>query len=233
MILAIWQHLECPEGTPQDNSFDEVVCAGCMKKHDFLWRYAPKYSVSKSCTKDDKSVVTKENEDVVDVTTVSSDECSLPPSIGEQTNSGSCFWLEGWRSSLCRCSDCTKIYEDARVSFLLDPLDSVQAYEEAGKSNPRETQYEKGMRALASLDHVRQIDAIQGSFINTNNYFPILFISLSINETQTSQSLEPNPKKSSNLDKIHQRIIFPRKLLKKFALQKSWPITISAWEHTI
>ncbi|XP_043287185.1 putative E3 ubiquitin-protein ligase UBR7 [Venturia canescens] len=153
------KHLECPEGTPQDNSFDEVVCAGCMRKHEFLWRYAPKYSVTKNSSKEEKS--STKDEENLDVTTVSTKDCSLPESKNEQTNSGSCFWLEGWRSSLCRCSNCIKMYEDAKVSFLLDPLDSVQAYEEAGKSNPRETQYEKGMRALASLDHVQQIDAIQ------------------------------------------------------------------------
>lgn len=86
----------------------------------------------------------------------------MPEKVADQKNSGSCFWAEGWRSNLCVCSDCKKMYEKEEVSFLLDPLDSVQAYEEAGKSNPRETQYEKGMRALASLDHVQQLDAIEG-----------------------------------------------------------------------
>lgn len=53
-----------------------------------------------------------------------------------------------------------QIYEDNLVIFLLDPLDSVQAYEEAGKANKIETQYEKGMKALASLGHVEQLNAI-------------------------------------------------------------------------
>lgn len=55
-----------------------------------------------------------------------------------------------------------KMYEEKNVKFLLDPLDSVQAYEEAGKANRHETQYEKGMKALASLDHVQQVTAIEG-----------------------------------------------------------------------
>lgn len=46
--------------------------------------------------------------------------------------------------------------------FLLDPTDSVHAYEEAGKINSQESQYEKGMKALASLGRVEQLTAIEG-----------------------------------------------------------------------
>ena len=153
------QHLECPEGTPSENAFDEMVCAGCMRKHEFLWRYAPKNTVSKDSKKDSSD---SKEEDKVEISSLPHG-CTMPEKIPEQKNTGSCFWVEGWRSNLCVCSDCKEIYEKEEVSFLLDPLDSVQAYEEAGKSNPRETQYEKGMRALASLDHVQQIDAIEGT----------------------------------------------------------------------
>ena len=51
------------------------------------------------------------------------------------------------------------------MKFLLDPADSVQVYEEAGKANRRESQYEKGLKALASLDHVQQINVIEGKII--------------------------------------------------------------------
>lgn len=45
--------------------------------------------------------------------------------------------------------------------FLLDPTDSVHAYEEAGKINNHESRYEKGMKALASLGRVEQLTAIE------------------------------------------------------------------------
>lgn len=54
------------------------------------------------------------------------------------------------------------MYKEQDILFLLDPKDSVQAYEEAGKITKRESQYEKGMKALASLDHVQQLTAIEG-----------------------------------------------------------------------
>lgn len=54
------------------------------------------------------------------------------------------------------------MYEDSNVAFLLDPMDSVQVYEEAGKASQTESQYERGMKALASLGHVQQLTAIEG-----------------------------------------------------------------------
>ena len=54
------------------------------------------------------------------------------------------------------------MYEEKHVTFLLDPLDPVMVYEEQGKNVIHETQYEKGMKALNSLDHVQKITAIEG-----------------------------------------------------------------------
>lgn len=48
------------------------------------------------------------------------------------------------------------------IAFLLDQKDSVKAYEEAGKINQRESQYEKGMKVLAGMGHVQQLTAIEG-----------------------------------------------------------------------
>lgn len=55
-----------------------------------------------------------------------------------------------------------QLYNANNIAFLLDPKDSVQAYEEAGKMNKQESQYEKGMKALASMGHVQKLTAIEG-----------------------------------------------------------------------
>lgn len=146
-------HLEC-KNIPGDDAYEEMVCASCMKKHDFLWRYATKYSTMQ------KSLASSENgEELLNIETLSN-ECTMPPK-NQLVVTGSCFWLEGWRTSLCNCHSCKKIYKEQDIAFLLDPKDSVQAYEEAGKITKRESQYEKGMKALASLDHVQQMTAIE------------------------------------------------------------------------
>lgn len=56
------------------------------------------------------------------------------------------------------------MYKSKGVEFLIDPLDTVQEYEETGKSKRDKvgsSQYERGLQALSELDRVRQVEAIQ------------------------------------------------------------------------
>ncbi|XP_034942909.1 putative E3 ubiquitin-protein ligase UBR7 [Chelonus insularis] len=147
------KHLNC-DGIPDDNSYEEMICMICMDKHEFLWNYGAHHSVNTNIKKDSTASPEK-----IDVSSQPS-KCTKPEKPSEQYT-GSCFWSEGWRSLLCTCDNCKKMYEEQQVSFLLDPTDSVQAYEEAGKLQSSESQYEKGMKALASLNHVQQVNAIE------------------------------------------------------------------------
>lgn len=154
------KHLECEKEMPADSAYDEMICAGCMRNNDFLWNYARKYAVNMS---DDKGANGKEESKPIDVEAVAK-QCTMPTKndVGKETSfRGSCFWVEGWRSALCTCDTCKELYKEKRLTFLLDPTDSVHAYEEAGKVNSRESQYEKGMKALASLGRVEQLTAIE------------------------------------------------------------------------
>ncbi|XP_063986306.1 putative E3 ubiquitin-protein ligase UBR7 [Diachasmimorpha longicaudata] len=148
------KHLNCKDEIPEENAYEEVVCSGCMGQHHFLWGYASQYSVNKSIKKEEEK-----GDESVDVTQQFSG-CKLPAKEGDRTE-GSCFWAEGWRAALCTCDNCKKMYEKENISFLIDPTDSVQAYEEAGKLVRSESAYERGMKALASLDHVQQVNAIE------------------------------------------------------------------------
>lgn len=150
------KHLECENGIPGDNSYDEMICAGCMRQHNFLWKYASKYAVSKKS--DVKSDVSENNEEI-EVGELPKG-CQMPKHNCTNTK-GSCFWTEGWRAALCTCEECKSLYNANNIAFLLDPKDSVQAYEEAGKMNKQESQYEKGMKALASMGHVQKLTAIE------------------------------------------------------------------------
>ena len=38
IVSCEFQHLGVDE-VPEDDSYDEMICAGCMKKYDFLWAY--------------------------------------------------------------------------------------------------------------------------------------------------------------------------------------------------
>lgn len=153
------KHLECAKEIPGDGAYDEMVCNGCMRRNDFLWNYAAKYAASPT------SLVCPEGkEDEIIEVDKQPRGCTMPrnsSSTTEIVSQGSCFWTEGWRAALCTCETCIELYTEKKITFLLDPTDSVHAYEEAGKINTRESQYEKGMKALASLGRVEQLTAIE------------------------------------------------------------------------
>ncbi|XP_033354693.1 putative E3 ubiquitin-protein ligase UBR7 isoform X2 [Bombus vosnesenskii] len=152
------KHLECEKEMPADGAYDEMICAGCMKKNDFLWNYANKYT---ALTTTEASFGDKE-EELINVESESK-ICRMPRNNSAKriVLRGSCFWTEGWRAALCTCETCKELYREKHIAFLLDPTDSVHAYEEAGKINSRESRYEKGMKALASLGRVEQLTAIE------------------------------------------------------------------------
>ncbi|XP_054743630.1 putative E3 ubiquitin-protein ligase UBR7 [Anastrepha obliqua] len=74
---------------------------------------------------------------------------------------GPTFWTNDWRAALCQCSQCLALYKSEKVEYLLDTEDSAKSYEERGKQRgTTESTYEQGIRALASIGRVQQIDAI-------------------------------------------------------------------------
>lgn len=151
------KHLECEKGIPADDAYDEMICAGCMRQNEFLWIYASKYAVFETT-----EVSSDKKEESVDIEKLP-EGCTMPQNnlSNRAATKGSCFWTEGWRSALCVCETCKELYRKKNVMFLLDPTDSVHAYEEAGKINNHESRYEKGMKALASLGRVEQLTAIE------------------------------------------------------------------------
>ncbi|XP_017546355.1 putative E3 ubiquitin-protein ligase UBR7 isoform X1 [Pygocentrus nattereri] len=70
---------------------------------------------------------------------------------------GAVFWPYCWRSKLCTCTSCKRVYVEAGVQFLLDESDTVLAYENRGKALLREDLL---MSCLNSLDRVQQLEII-------------------------------------------------------------------------
>ncbi|CAH4029248.1 unnamed protein product [Pieris brassicae] len=88
--------------------------------------------------------------------------CIKPQNV-KQRYQGATFWPVHFRQKLCICNECLSMYKDLSVLFLIDPEDTVSAYEHLGKekSNGKPaSEYEKGLAALSSLDRVQQINAL-------------------------------------------------------------------------
>ena len=71
------------------------------------------------------------------------------------------FFPDKWRSSLCQCPACTRLYSDLNVEFLTDEADTVASYEAQAKEVKR-TSVDKGMEVLGQMDRVKQVEAIAG-----------------------------------------------------------------------
>lgn len=150
--------------------FGEMICQQCMEKHSFLWKYSG--LCVKKCQKEsgenlNVSITEGENEKVNGEAKLKEEEKSKEENCYLKTSnleveSGSTFWPEGWRKHLCQCTACLKLYEEEKISFLLNETDTVQYYENKNKETAKETQYERGMKALSSLDRVKQVEAIEG-----------------------------------------------------------------------
>ncbi|XP_047985789.1 putative E3 ubiquitin-protein ligase UBR7 [Leguminivora glycinivorella] len=93
---------------------------------------------------------------------LSNSDC-IRPQGGRKMFKGATFWPSHFRQKLCTCNECIAMYKDLSVLFLIDPEDTVTAYEVLGKEKTdgaASTQYEKGLEALSSLGRIQQINAL-------------------------------------------------------------------------
>jgi E3 ubiquitin-protein ligase UBR7 len=175
VVCEDWYHgRHLGSSIPVHHDYGEMVCGTCMHKHAFLWHYkkeTPEDSDQKrveACNGTVENCVTPDDVKVEDIKskTVKTEGrgCllkELKPVIGH----GAVFFSEGWRKVLCRCDSCQTLYETQSLSFLMDDQDTVQAYEEQGKASGENGQpssrYEQGLKALSSLDRIKQVEAIE------------------------------------------------------------------------
>lgn len=172
IVCEDWYHTRHLGGTvPSADDYSEMICSVCVTKNDFLLSYA-------GCTVTNMKEIEDQEKDV-DIETSSkrvklstdlpandlgppnSENTCLRSNVLVTTDKKAMFFSEGWREKLCKCVRCMVLYSQAKVEFLLDLEDRAQYYEEQGKFKANKTsQYENGLRALSSLGHVQQIDAI-------------------------------------------------------------------------
>ncbi|XP_062974054.1 putative E3 ubiquitin-protein ligase UBR7 isoform X1 [Elgaria multicarinata webbii] len=70
------------------------------------------------------------------------------------------FWPHNWRSKLCTCKECVKMYSDLEVPFLTDECDTVLAYENKGTSDQEADRRDPLMDTLSSMNRVQQVELI-------------------------------------------------------------------------
>lgn len=153
VICEDWHHTRHLNGDLKGNPvsqnifYSEVTCKGCVENRPFLIPYISQYEATKD----------NESEESVEIEGCILEELKKKP----EKKPKAVFWKEGWRNGLCRCGECKKVYSKAGVEFLLDPEDSVQAYEEKARTK---TASEEGNlnKALETMSRVQQNEVLAG-----------------------------------------------------------------------
>lgn len=70
------------------------------------------------------------------------------------------YWPSNWRGKLCRCAQCMEMYKELQVLFLLEECDTVQAYENKGKSEEAQGSRDPLMTALSTMNRIQQVELI-------------------------------------------------------------------------
>ncbi|XP_066468296.1 putative E3 ubiquitin-protein ligase UBR7 [Tiliqua scincoides] len=70
------------------------------------------------------------------------------------------FWPHTWRSKLCTCKECMKMYSDLEVAFLTDECDTVLAYENKGTRDQETDRRDPLMDTLSNMNRVQQVELI-------------------------------------------------------------------------
>lgn len=165
------RHLGC--AVPDCVELQEMICESCMNQNPFLWTYAAHLAVPGTAAdgevKQEEGGLTGEKVDEPSCKRSRQEAepaCRLKElqAIGQSRGqSGAVFWPSGWRAKICSCSVCNKRLEEAGVSFLLDELDTVLAYENKGKTEEeRQSGHDPLMSALDNLNRVQQLEIIHG-----------------------------------------------------------------------
>ncbi|KXJ76491.1 hypothetical protein RP20_CCG009548 [Aedes albopictus] len=182
------RHLGTEDVPSTSKDFAEMICGGCVQRVGFLRNYVGKIEDAANQTQLNDTVqvdVTGMDEsNAAETSTVSNDEskleatdsecepseakrvkldiCTKPPyDEGDPAGykKGATFWNEGWRNFLCRCTDCTSLYKNHKVEFLLDEKDTVQWYEEHGRQKQKQddaTTDDQAMEAFNKMGRVQQ-----------------------------------------------------------------------------
>jgi len=148
---------------PKDENYAEMLCYLCREKHQSI--LAPYQGVSVTTLLDESlantsSVSVSDNldESLPNASTSSasvneSKKCKIADFDKEKADktATTLFMPQNWRSDLCKCDGCVKLFAEHNVSFLLDEEDTVHHYESQAKNEGIVFRFLKGIYLRAEL----------------------------------------------------------------------------------
>lgn len=145
-------------GAPQDNGLKEDAPEhGRDSVNEVKAEQKNEPCSSSSSESDLQTVFKKEN-----IKTEPQSSCRLQELQAKQfvKKDAATYWPLNWRSKLCTCQDCMKMYGELDVLFLTDECDTVLAYENKGKNDQATDRRDPLMDTLSSMNRVQQVELI-------------------------------------------------------------------------
>ncbi|CAF0836202.1 unnamed protein product [Didymodactylos carnosus] len=126
----------------------DFVCQTCITKHPFLSYYAELATNTTEPVTEDNSCLLEQTK-------------KQDPTRADQLHA--IFFRDGWRKRLCRCSQCSKMYENCNLSVVFDEEDSIQEYERQSFEKSDYLDPDKLLaNSLQQLDHVTKMEVLYG-----------------------------------------------------------------------
>jgi len=121
-----------------------------------------KSKVSEPSTEDKSDALSEPStsKDQPGPSTSSGATCLLDGQVPIERKGGATFWTDNYRDFLCTCSKCKAMYERLGVPFMTQKEDTLTFYEEKA-IRTKETEYERGMKALSTLPRTSQVECLQ------------------------------------------------------------------------
>ncbi|XP_045113122.1 putative E3 ubiquitin-protein ligase UBR7 isoform X4 [Portunus trituberculatus] len=135
------------ENSPSKNTQDEV-----KNEEKKVWHQSE--NIKEMESKEDSKETGAEKSQKSDCKLISMTKHTLPK--------GALFFPNSWRQQLCVCENCKATYKDEGIVFLLDDEDTVNFYEESGKSHQPSSSapVQRELEALSSLDRVVRTEMV-------------------------------------------------------------------------
>ncbi|CAF0749059.1 unnamed protein product [Rotaria sordida] len=147
------QHLGVPLPMEENeiNQMD-IICQACVTKYSFLVNYDESRGVILQPSIDNNVAVASNNS-----------SCLLLSNNNNNTEIHTIFLREGWRKRLCRCVQCSKLYDELNLTSIFDDDDAIQEYEKQALAKSENLDADKIIAdSLENLGYVRKLEVLHG-----------------------------------------------------------------------
>ncbi|CAF0872788.1 unnamed protein product [Adineta steineri] len=139
------QHLGVPVPMEENeiNQMD-MICQTCVAKYPILIHY-------------------DESRNIVAEPIENNPACLILSNNGNNNELHTIFLRDGWRKRLCRCIQCSKLYDEMNLTPIFDDADAIQEYEKQALAKSENLDGDKILAdSLDSLGYTRKLEVLRG-----------------------------------------------------------------------